>query len=327
MLLPFLGRCVDKGLTTTKDPKPEDVGNWMQSIMRVTSKSHLRGTCIHTGQQDTVDIASNYKTSLTMFSSVNMLFMLTVVLWISASFALFYIGGSPPPKNAVSEIDSSTEPDTCNIVCCAIVPSSSGANAFTTADATILVSIAWNAALIVYVMVPKMQGDSNIPLNNVVLTIFAALAAIAVQWHWAYYSGKDHIKNKNYSQQGTPASDEIPGEDAGYENRPERSSRGSFSKGGGRTKAVDYGGRFNSSYNNEGLYRKEDTTKSAFHTTDFLSVASKKMEQQALMSKMTSMGFSQQEIMVELGAPFATQHYYRSIKVNLLLVQILLFFC
>jgi hypothetical protein len=258
-----------------------------------------------------------------MFSSVNMLFMLTVVLWISASFALFYIGGIPAAANTeVSEIESSTEPDDCNIVCCAVVSKGgSDSKRFTTADATIIISIAWNAALIIYVMIPKIQSDSNIPLNNVVLTIFSALAAIAVQWHWAYYSGKEHIqKNTNSSQEEAPASDGIT---EGYEVYRSRGN----SRGVGRTKPIgsnDDDGYFDGSYNNKGPYRQErlKSMDSAFHTTNFLSVASKKMEQQSLLSKMTAMGYSQQEIMVELGAPFASQNYYRSIKVSFVVFNI-----
>lgn len=69
-----------------------------QDMKHVATHSHLRGTCLLTAQQAMVDVTSNYKTSLTAFSSVNMVFMLAVVLWISASFALFYVGGDPKSR-------------------------------------------------------------------------------------------------------------------------------------------------------------------------------------------------------------------------------------
>ena len=121
----------------------------------MVSSSHLRGTCLLTGQQATVDITSNYKTSLTMFSSVNMLFMLTVVLWISASFALFYTGGLPQSKDESRLIQSERIRAWTGDVCMEM-NGASCCSTFKSADLVVIVAVVWNAALIIYVMIPKV---------------------------------------------------------------------------------------------------------------------------------------------------------------------------
>lgn len=94
MQLPNLARCLerythlppqDDGSSTSLEEAANlasslRAGNstWHEQLARLRSNSHLRGTCLLTGQQATVDITSNPRTSMTPFSSVNVLFMLVV---------------------------------------------------------------------------------------------------------------------------------------------------------------------------------------------------------------------------------------------------------
>lgn len=169
-VLPNIARCINP---LPANPSPSDVELWLNKLKHLATHSHLRGTCLLTAQQAMVDITSNYKTSLTAYSSVNMLFMLAVILWISASFALFYLGGGPKTMKEIEEL-----------------PGSDGTKKYVMEDLTMAVGILWNLLLVAYLLFPDTLEKSNIPLNNAVIAIVALMAAIAVQWHSAYYSAK-----------------------------------------------------------------------------------------------------------------------------------------
>ena len=169
-VLPNIARCIKP---LPNNPSPADIERWLHDLKHLATHSHLRGTCLLTAQQSMVDVTSNYRTSLTAFSSVNMLFMLAVVLWISSSFALFYIGGAPKSEEDISKVETSD-----------------GKKQWVPEDFTMLVGIIWNLMLIAYLLYPGTLDKSNIPLNNAVIAIAALLAATAVQWHSAYYSAK-----------------------------------------------------------------------------------------------------------------------------------------
>jgi hypothetical protein len=287
------GRCItSKQFASDASSKLSEAGDWTVNVIKVMTNSHLRGTCLLTAQQATVDITSNYKTSLVWFSSVNMLFMLTVVLWISASFALFYTGGLLPEwkKDANDFEEIQTAKPNYNML---------NFGSFGKADFAVGLAIAWNVFLIVFVMIPKIQDDYSIPLNNVVIAIFATLAAIAVQWHWALYSGKDHISKQqdgNIGQQQQAAIDEAVIPVAVSQPPEQKSERRQYEE--------------NEYYSRSDVYAK-------FNTHNFLTVATRKMEQQRLITKMANMGYSPLQIQqgLRLGAPIADKHYYRSIKV------------
>jgi hypothetical protein len=142
MQLPNFARCNRAHLpnpekqygTSTDDQKV--LTTWLTHMMRFDKNSHLRGTCLLTGQQSTVDMTSNYKTSMTPFSSVNVVFMISLVMWITASFALFYIGGMPKGPEAHSN---------------------TGANFWSSDDFFMGVGIVWNLAAIIYMIVPESQ--------------------------------------------------------------------------------------------------------------------------------------------------------------------------
>lgn len=103
---------------------------------------------------------------MALFSSVNVMFMLALILWITASFSLFYIGGLPKPLEPKLDEDK---------------------DGWTFDDLFMAVGILWNVAAAVYVMVPQAQRDSNIPLNNVVIAVVALSVSIVVQWRWANF--------------------------------------------------------------------------------------------------------------------------------------------
>lgn len=178
-VLPNIARCIK---AMPANPTPADVETWLNDLKHLATHSHLRGTCLLTAQQAMVDVTSNYKTSLIAYSSVNMLFMLAVILWISASFALFYIGGGPKRKDELDGLKSSEQWENAR---------------WSWEDVTTLVGIAWNLMLVAYILYPGTLRESNIPLNNAALGILVLLAAIAVQWHSAYYSSKKFDKLYN----------------------------------------------------------------------------------------------------------------------------------
>ena len=212
MQLPNFARCSRNLLppedrlygTTAEDQNM--LGSWLSSMMRFEKNSHLRGTCLLTGQQPTVDMTSNYKTSMIPFSSVNSVFMLAVVLWITASFALFYIGWAPKGKEA-DEINDAR---------------------WTSDDVFMTVAIVWNVAAIVYMLVPDAQVQSNIPLNNVVIAVTALLLTIFVQWRWANFSTE---------KQDRIAADELKKEDPDFVEE---------TVGGGEERDPDYADYMNS---------------------------------------------------------------------------------
>ncbi len=185
MQLPNLARCSRNYLPAASleyGTSMEDQSNllqWLRRMMKFEEKSHLRGTCLLTGQQATVDMTSNYKTSMTLFSSVNVGFMLAVVLWITASFAVFYIGGAPKIKTT-EEMDN---------------------NNWTSDDILMLIAILWNVVLIIIIMIPDVQRNSNVPLNNVVIAVVALLASIFVQWQWANFHAHDTDTKDSVSAQ------------------------------------------------------------------------------------------------------------------------------
>ena len=263
-VLPNIARCVKP--LPVNNPQPSDVEEWLNSVKHVASNSHLRGTCLLTGQQATVDVTSNYKTSLTTFSSVNMLFMLSVIMWISASFALFYVGGLP--RNGAAD------------------PASFGMVYWSSADFFILTSIVWNIFLVVYILVPRVQEQSNIPLNNVVVALMALLSSIAVQWYWANFSGRRLIPAS-----GAPA----PAAPAAVSNWQDATP---LLANGGDQRGSDM----------------MNPALAFFDTRNFLSVASS--VQQRSKFALETVSLEQGGVVQKMGAPFANADYYRVIKAS-----------
>ena len=89
MQLPNFKRCIDNSKLPPENATLETdialLDAWLKPVQRLYTNSHLRGTCLLTGQQGTVDMTSNPKTSTLFFSSVNTIFMVQV------GFSSFYM--------------------------------------------------------------------------------------------------------------------------------------------------------------------------------------------------------------------------------------------
>lgn len=141
-----------------------DIGRDEQRKMLLAS-THRAGTCLLTAQQAVVDVSSRYRSSTTLFSSVNLLFMVWVVMWISSSFALFYMGQhSFTPAN-----------DTAKKLF----------NFFAAADFVVGLCVGWNIILIG--IIATTYTAHHIPANNAVLAILASLWAMVTHAKWANF--------------------------------------------------------------------------------------------------------------------------------------------
>lgn len=160
-----------------------------KAVTELGSISHKAGTCLLTAQQPMVEVSSNYQTSLVLFSSVNLLFLLAVVLWISASFALFYFaeetlktakGQVKKVRSRVARLARRPEPAKSDEE-----PEASWYEKLS-ADGILSVGVLWNFVLIAIIMFDVMY-DKHIPVNNVVLCILLLLLAITKQIQWANF--------------------------------------------------------------------------------------------------------------------------------------------
>lgn len=132
------------------------------------NNSHRLGACLLTGQHASVDLTSNYATSMILFSSVNAIFMVGMVIWISASFALFHIGGYIKTSKEMEGGGEGTDTSCCTLD-----------------DWLIAVAILWNAVMLLLLLSQDFRMYQNIPLNNAILAVAALLVSILVQWGWA----------------------------------------------------------------------------------------------------------------------------------------------
>lgn len=155
-MLPNVARCVSE-LPENADAAQRE--SWMRELADLAAHSFRRGTCLLTGQQRMVDISPNFKTSIALFSSVNPLFMLLIVMWITASFALFYIRFP---------------------VLFGWDPKQASAGFWFTAYAPVI----WNFGLMVAIVFPGFYDSLNVPLNNIFLGIGALFVAIVIQFMW-----------------------------------------------------------------------------------------------------------------------------------------------
>ncbi len=148
MQVPNLFRCAKKLYGSSRE-------DTIKGLEVMVNSSHLRGACLLSGQQHTVDITSNYKNSMVLFSSVNPIFMVMLVNWICASFALFHLGTQKLWfKKAQPYVSTGV----------------------------LLVSTVWNMAVLLMLAIPAGRENGRIPLNNAIVGGFFLLATIAVQW-------------------------------------------------------------------------------------------------------------------------------------------------
>lgn len=154
-MLPNIGRCVKpiehrEGEGAAERKKREF--RWLSGLSDYSTRSHLKGACLLSGQQDVVDVSTNHKASAVLFSSVNTMYTSLVVAWISASFSLFYC------MNALL-------------------------NGYE--DLLIGVAVVWNVVLAATSLAPQWYGDYSIPLNNIVLGLVLLGLAVVVHCTWS----------------------------------------------------------------------------------------------------------------------------------------------
>jgi hypothetical protein len=137
----------------------------------IRGSSRRMGTCLLTGQHAMVDISSNPKTSMVFFSSVNPLFVATVVLWISASFSLFFLG-----KDFLKYFK--------NTVIGKRLGDKDSWGGFGISDFVLVVCTVWNLVLAIISLVPFAQ-DKNVPVNNSAMAVIVIFLTIATQWTYA----------------------------------------------------------------------------------------------------------------------------------------------
>lgn len=184
MQLPNLGRCI---------PPPDQAGlgsqetllDWTKQLDNLEHRSQRLGTCLLTGQQPTVDLSSNARTSVLPFSSVNVIFMVGIVLWITASFALFHVGGW---LKSDLEFTLPQHPEVLQgnktVACCGCWPAYSD-------EAFMAVAVIWNVFPLFFILDRGYRENYMIPLNNAILAVSALLVSILVQCNWANFHAFD----------------------------------------------------------------------------------------------------------------------------------------
>jgi hypothetical protein len=164
MQVPNLYRCAENIYGSTE-------ADIERGVEEMAKNSHLRGACLLSGQQHTVDISSNYRSSMIFFSSINPMFMVAVVCWICASFSLFELGHDTGtltlPKYA------------------------------TVSDIAFAVSTLWNVALMVLAIVPDARKSWHIPLNNSLIAEVLLVGTILVQWRIATKLADKNVKESH----------------------------------------------------------------------------------------------------------------------------------
>lgn len=208
-----VGRCIHawrlpSNYTIGKDndeKQLDDIKHFLVKLAHLANSSHYKGTCLLTGVQPTVDITSNPRTSTIPFSSVNPLFMACIVMWVTASFALFHLADASKDGNDgnAAQYDKG---DTLHW--------------WAFEDGCMGVAIAWNTLGIICLTVQSFRTMHSIPLNNAVLGIVALLASILVQWSWANFHMFDIELHERASQvaMGFPAKEGV--DEAGPPDKP-----------------------------------------------------------------------------------------------------------
>lgn len=152
MQVPNLYRCAKKLYG-------EESQKIREGVQAMAKNTHLRGACLLSGQQHTVDISSNYRSSMIFFSSINPMFMVAVVCWICASFSLFELGNTD--MKIISRARTWLS------------------------DLTFGVSTVWNIILMVIALLPAFRDDAHVPLNNALIAEALLAITIFVQWRIA----------------------------------------------------------------------------------------------------------------------------------------------
>ena len=133
--------------------------------------SYRAGTCLLTAQQAMVDISSNFRTSLSMFSSVNLLFLVAMVQWISASFSLFSFG-----QHTIETVQKVAAGATPASAASCMDPIYRFWNAVDSSDVVVGICTVWNLFPVIF-MITDFVYNKYVPVNNLVLAILFILAA------------------------------------------------------------------------------------------------------------------------------------------------------
>lgn len=173
MQMPNLRRCIDPEKLPSEEQiatkSREQFFDWFNIGARLQRNSHLRGTCLLNGVQGSVDMTSNYRTSAILFSSVNVMFMVALITWITASFSLFYIGSH-----------QMMSPEAGDSAIC-----------WHFADIIVIVSMTWNFLGIIFILMPEVRVNSSIPANNAIIGVVALVVTMLVQWRLANFYKND----------------------------------------------------------------------------------------------------------------------------------------
>ena len=282
-------------------------------MLKFDSTSHRAGTCLLTAQQAVVDISSNYRTSLTLFSSVNLLFIVWVVMWISSSFALFYFGEHTLKwtgggiKKAVNEFKEASGYNTYNQSGYKKLESGSEQtptcfstvwNFIASSDVVIIFCVAWNAVLLIIVF-SQYSRDNHIPANNAVLAVLATLFAMAKQTQWANFHASSDNAVTNFS-----ASDP---EAAGIQNNS--SSPAPLEMPNTLTDPSK------SKQSDPSKFGRANSVRSSFNTTSFFSFSKKHSGYYEPLETKTQIRMAKNGKVFVTGKVFADDEYLQNIQV------------
>lgn len=129
-----------------------DEAKWVKEIGEFYNSSQLRGQCMLAAQQPTVEISSNSRVSIELFSSINAAFMSIIIVWIHTSFAIYqHLPGAKEQWQWMHAI-----------------------------------FYLFNALgfLAVFVILVVQYDTWNIPGNNIFIALIAIVATMVVQWMW-----------------------------------------------------------------------------------------------------------------------------------------------
>jgi hypothetical protein len=166
-VFPNLMRCIasaQQGQTTELQSKI-DVQHW-RDIGFMSESSARIGACTRTGLPNYVETSGNYLTPISIFSSIHIMYLLTTVMWISASFALFYVACFAWPQSWMSY-------------------------------AVLSVCMIWNVVWFFTTMIWANKSINPIPPNNVLVGFTVTILACIFQGYTFFYIRRDESNSPN----------------------------------------------------------------------------------------------------------------------------------
>ena len=282
--------------------------DFVSKLRRLQSNSHYKGACLLSGMQPTVDISSNPRTSTTPFSSVNPVFMVALIMWVTASFTLFQIADYM--KNKADENLAKGSNNTCKLI---------------TEDFIIIISMVWNTVGIVFILVPEFRTFHSIPLNNAILGVVALLSSILVQYNWASFHMFDielHEWASREAMGGEERSESIGGvtpmqvvEETAPENPAAAAMNGRgylmFNTSNFLSTAASFAGVQSSAQSNHGLRKRPGQQQQHGRGMYAPLLTGQRMSRREQLNLMPNY-----RNMLVMGLPFAREQYRQVIKVG-----------